>query len=93
MDFRDYSIIDLVKKIKGKEVSAHEVTSSAIANIETKDKLINAFCAVKFEEALTQADDIDKRIRKGEDVGPLAGIPIGVKDLEDAKTKGRRITI
>ena len=85
MDFRDYSIIDLVKKIKGKEVSAHEVTSSAIANIETKDKLINAFCAVKFEEALTQADDIDKRIRKGEDVGPLAGIPIGVKDLEDAK--------
>ena len=85
MDFRDYSITDLVNKIKGKEISAHEVTSSALANIETKDKLINAFCAVKDEDALTQADNIDKRIRKGEDVGPLAGIPIGVKDLEDAK--------
>lgn len=85
MDFRDYSISELAGKVQSKDISAKEITSSALSNIENQDKIINAFCAVNPEDAIKQAISLDERISKGEDVGPLAGIPIGVKDLEDAK--------
>ena len=85
MDFRNYSIEELVNKVKTKEVSAKEITQAAIDNIERIDGEINAFCATNHEDALIQAEDIDRRIQKGEEIGKLAGIPIGVKDLEDAK--------
>ena len=85
MDFRDYSISELAGKVQSKDISAKEITSSALSNIENQDKIINAFCAVNPEDAIKQAISLDERISKGEDVGPLAGIPIGVKDLEDAE--------
>jgi aspartyl-tRNA(Asn)/glutamyl-tRNA(Gln) amidotransferase subunit A len=85
MDFRDYSISELVNKVKSKEMSAREMTQAALSNIETQDKAINAFCALNAEAAIAQADAIDARLAAGEDPGALAGIPIGIKDLEDAK--------
>ena len=85
MDFRDHSISELVKKVKNKEISAKELTESALSNIEKYDAAINAFCALNSEDAIKQAETLDKKISDGEDVGLLAGIPIGVKDLEDAK--------
>ena len=85
MDFREYSIKELVNKVKSKEVSAKEMTAAALDNIDRHDKVLNTFCAINQEDALNQALALDERIFKGDDVGPLAGIPIGVKDLEDAK--------
>ena len=85
MDFREHSIQELVNKVKNKEISARELTESALSNIEKYDKEINAFCALNQEDALDQAESLDKKISNGEDVGLLAGIPVGVKDLEDAK--------
>ena len=85
MDFREHSIQELVNKVKNKEISARELTESALSNIEKYDKEINAFCALNQEDALDQAESLDKKISNGENVGLLAGIPIGVKDLEDAK--------
>ena len=85
MDFRDYSLKELVSNVQRKKISAKELTQSALNNIEKFDGEINAFCSVKPEDALLQAEHIDSAIMKGEDVGILAGIPIGVKDLEDAK--------
>ena len=85
MDFREHSIQALVNKVKNKEISARELTESALSNIEKYDKEINAFCALNQEDALDQAESLDKKISNGEDVGLLAGIPVGVKDLEDAK--------
>ena len=85
MDFRDYSISELTGKVQSKAISAKEITSAALSNIENQDEIINAFCAVNSEDAIKQAISLDERISKGENVGPLAGIPIGVKDLEDAK--------
>jgi len=84
MDFRDYSISELVQKVKSTEMSARELTQAALANIEKLDNVINAFCAVNAEDALAQADAIDSAIASGEDPGRLAGMPIGIKDLEDA---------
>ena len=59
MDFRDFSINELVNKVKSKEMSAREMTEAALSNIETMDKAINAFCALNADAALDQADAID----------------------------------
>jgi Asp-tRNA(Asn)/Glu-tRNA(Gln) amidotransferase A subunit family amidase len=85
MDFRDYSLKELVSNIQNKKISAKEMTQSALDNIEKFDSKINAFCAVNPEDAIAQAERVDSLISKGENVGKLAGIPIGVKDLEDAR--------
>ena len=85
MDFRDYSLKELVSNVQGKKISAKELTQSALDNIEKFDGEINAFCSINPEDALLQAEQIDSAIMKNEEVGILAGIPIGVKDLEDAK--------
>lgn len=65
-------------------MSARELTRHALDRISTLDEKVNAFVAVDEEAALAAAGAVDDRVAGGEDVGPLAGIPIGVKDLEDA---------
>jgi aspartyl-tRNA(Asn)/glutamyl-tRNA(Gln) amidotransferase subunit A len=65
-------------------VSARELVTAALARIDELDPRVNAFTAVDGEAALADAAALDDRIARGEEVGPLTGIPIGVKDLEDA---------
>ena len=52
--------------------------------IEAHDGAINAFVAVDAERALEQAAAVDQLAAAGVDPGPLAGVPLAVKDLEDA---------
>ena len=84
MDFRTTTVAALAEDVTAKRVSARELVSAALARIEEVDAKVNAFVAVDDEQALADAAAIDARVAAGEDVGPLAGIPIGVKDLEDA---------
>lgn len=84
MDFLSDSVLEIAARVSSGQQSAREVTAHAIARIEALNKTINAFVAWDGEKALAQADKIDQRINDGESVGPLAGIPIGVKDLEPA---------
>jgi aspartyl-tRNA(Asn)/glutamyl-tRNA(Gln) amidotransferase subunit A len=83
-DFRSENVIDLAQRVASRQVSARELVTVALDRIDAVNGDINAFVAVDGEAALLQADRIDERIAAGEDAGPLAGIPIGVKDLEDA---------
>ena len=85
MDFRTESIADLAARVRAKHISARELTSHALARIDALNPQVNAFVAVDGERALAEAAAIDERIARGDDPGPLAGIPIGVKDLEDAE--------
>ncbi|MBA2920578.1 MULTISPECIES: amidase [Sphingomonas] len=57
----------------------------AIQRIEERDSAVNAFCVRDFERAEAMAADIDERLALGEDPGPLAGVPLAVKDLEHAE--------
>lgn len=66
------------------DVSAKEVLEVFLERIEQFNEELNAFVYLDLDDAREQATDIDRRISRGEQVGPLAGIPIGVKDLEDA---------
>ena len=84
MDFRKTSVVSLVAEVQSGHYSARELTQAALDNIDRLDGELNSFCAVDPKQALIDADAIDAAIAKGESM-PLAGIPIGVKDLEDAK--------
>jgi len=84
MDFRRHTVADLAGQVRAGQVSARELVTAALEEIEVRNPIINAFVAVDADAALAAADDLDRRRIGGEDPGPLAGIPIGVKDLEDA---------
>jgi hypothetical protein len=84
MDFRDETVEALAGRVRAKDVSARELTQAALDRIEALNPKVNAFVAVDADLALADAARIDEQTAAGEDPGPLAGIPIGVKDLEDA---------
>jgi Asp-tRNA(Asn)/Glu-tRNA(Gln) amidotransferase A subunit family amidase len=74
----------LAASVRAGEVSAREVVGAALARIEAVDGRLGAFVAVDGERALAEAAAVDDLVARGEPVGPLAGVPVGVKDLEDA---------
>jgi len=84
LDFRTSSLDDLTRAVKAKEVSARELTQHSLDRIEKLDPTYNAFVAVDADRALDEADAVDRKIAEGRDPGPLAGIPLGVKDLQNA---------
>ena len=69
--------------VQDREVSAREMVEASLSVIEAQEEL-NAFVATDPERSLAEADEIDSQLASGDEVGPLAGIPFGVKDLEDA---------
>ena len=84
LDFRTSSLDDLTRAVKAKELSARELTQHSLDRIEKLDPTYNAFVAVDADRALDEADAVDRKIAEGRDPGPLAGIPLGVKDLQNA---------
>lgn len=84
MDFRDTSVEELAALVARREVTARTLTEAALARIEATNGEINAFVAVDHQRAVAEADALDRRLAAGEEAGPLAGIPLGVKDTEDA---------
>lgn len=83
-DFRGMSAAQVAAQVRSGEVSAREQVERSLAVIAATDPTIHAFVAVDAERALAEAAGIDARVAAGDEVGSLAGVPIGVKDLEDA---------
>ena len=75
-----YTIKAIQNKIKNKEVSVTEVTQSVLQRIEKADGKAKNFITVTEEEALQEAKKIDEELHKGNQLPPLAGIPMAVKD-------------
>ncbi len=73
----------LARAVRRRELSAVELVQRTLDRIAALNPRIVAFVALRAEAALAEAADLDRRIAAGEDVGPLAGLPVGVKDLED----------
>jgi aspartyl-tRNA(Asn)/glutamyl-tRNA(Gln) amidotransferase subunit A len=84
MDFQRDSVVELAEQVRLGKVSARELTAHALSRIEALNPKLNAFVAVDGEAAMAAAAAVDEAVAAGTDPGPLAGIPIGVKDLEDA---------
>ncbi|MCK4684248.1 MAG: Asp-tRNA(Asn)/Glu-tRNA(Gln) amidotransferase GatCAB subunit A, partial [Pirellulales bacterium] len=74
------SAVDLVAAIRAGDVTAVACTEAFLAQIETLNPQVNAFLSVAGSAALERASEIDDRIRSGQPIGPLAGLPVAVKD-------------
>lgn len=86
----DLSIDEVTDGIRNQHFSAEEYVSQTLERIAKLDVDIRAFVNVNTNGAIESARGIDSKIRKGEKVGHLAGITVGVKD--NISTKGLRTT-
>jgi amidase len=73
------SAIELAGLIRSKKVSAREAASAGLARLDAVNPRLNAVVDHRPEEVLAQAGRVDARIARGEDVGPLAGVPVTIK--------------
>ena len=74
------SISEIHQQLISKQRSAVEITQEALENINQLEPKLKSFICVTAEKAIAQASQVDAKIAAGEKIGPLAGIPIAVKD-------------
>jgi aspartyl-tRNA(Asn)/glutamyl-tRNA(Gln) amidotransferase subunit A len=87
-DLTSLTLADAREGLKQKSFTALELTNAHLAAME-KARVLNAYVLETPDQARAQAREADAKIAKGE-AGPLAGIPLGVKDL--FATTGVRVT-
>src|SRR5205814_8663456 len=73
----------LAEAVRRRELSPVAVVEGALGRIERLNPALNAFVALRADAALAEARALEGRLARGEDPGPLAGVPFGVKDLEN----------
>jgi Asp-tRNA(Asn)/Glu-tRNA(Gln) amidotransferase A subunit family amidase len=84
------SAYEMVEAIKRQELTSQEITEIFIERIEHINPMINAYCTTTFELAREMAKDADNRVKKGEKLGLLNGVPTSIKD--ETLIKGVRTT-
>jgi Asp-tRNA(Asn)/Glu-tRNA(Gln) amidotransferase A subunit family amidase len=77
------TVVRLAAMIARREVSPVEVLEAHLSRVERFDPTLNAFLTVDWDGARATARAAEKAVMGGEDLGPLHGVPVGVKDLED----------
>lgn len=90
MSLTDLSAAQIAARIQSKAVSCREVTDEFLSRIEALEPQVSAFVSVTGDEARRRADALDRRLASGEDIGPLGGVPVAIKD--NLCTKGVRTT-
>ena len=80
MDLLKLTALELGEKIKAKEVTVREAVDAVIGQIKEAESEIHSFVTIDEEGAYAQAEEIQKKIDVGELTGPLAGVPVAVKD-------------
>ncbi|MBS5430644.1 MAG: Asp-tRNA(Asn)/Glu-tRNA(Gln) amidotransferase subunit GatA [Lachnospiraceae bacterium] len=80
MDIQSMTAAELGKRIRSRELSAVEAADACLEQIEKMEKQVNGFVRVDREGARKQAEAVQKKMDAGELTGPLAGVPVAVKD-------------
>ena len=80
MDILSYSAVELGKAIKCGEVTAVEAMQAVLDQIDKTEETIHAYVTIDKEAALKKAAEVQKKIEAGEITGPLAGVPVAIKD-------------
>jgi aspartyl-tRNA(Asn)/glutamyl-tRNA(Gln) amidotransferase subunit A len=88
------TVVEAAARVRDRTQSAEELVRTCLDAVDRDNDRLNAFVHLDAEMALAEARAIDGAVRTGEPLGPLAGVPFGVKDLEDCAgmptTKGSR---
>ena len=79
------SASEIAQAISSHKMSALDVVEAALARVDQRDSILNAFTDVTADRARTKARAIDAAIAAGKAVGPLAGVPFAVKNLFDVQ--------
>lgn len=85
MELWQQSALELGRLIADREVSAVDVLDAILARVDEHNPVINAVVTRAADTARAEAEQVDARIADGEDLGPLAGVPITIKDLTEVK--------
>jgi aspartyl-tRNA(Asn)/glutamyl-tRNA(Gln) amidotransferase subunit A len=80
MDILDLTAVELGRKIREHEIRVVEATEASLAQIEKLEPQLNCYVTVAKEQALKQAKEVQKRIDDKTLTGPLAGVPMAIKD-------------
>ena len=90
MGIADMTAVELSAAVRAGQITAVQAAEEMLACIEERDALYNCYVTVDRAGALEQAKEVQKQIEAGELTGPLAGVPVAVKD--NLCTKGLRTT-
>ncbi len=90
MDRRDMTISAWRQQLQSGEVSSRELVDQHLKRLESSEPSLNAFVEVTADQARAEASCIDEARAAGEMLGPLAGLPLAIKD--NLCTKGVRTT-
>lgn len=88
MDLRKLTAVELAAKIKAKEVTVAQAAQAVFDCIGEREKLYHCYVTVDKEAVLRKAEEIQQKMDRGELDGPLAGVPVAVKD--NLCTEGNR---
>jgi aspartyl-tRNA(Asn)/glutamyl-tRNA(Gln) amidotransferase subunit A len=85
MDIHKLDASEIADRVRAGEVSAKEVLDAVVERIERYNEELNAIVFLDLDAARTQAAKVDERVANGDDPGALAGVPLGIKELEAVK--------
>ena len=82
MELHELDAAVVADKVRGGELRAIDVLEHHLERIERFNAKVRAFVHLDPDRARSTANEIDRRVAAGDDPGPLAGVPLGIKELE-----------
>ncbi len=90
MEIMDFTAVELGREIRSGRVRVTEAAESALRAIKERDSSVGAYLTVDEEMVMARAGEVEKKIKSGEYVSPLSGVPVAVKD--NICTRGLKTT-
>ncbi|MDD7142949.1 MAG: Asp-tRNA(Asn)/Glu-tRNA(Gln) amidotransferase subunit GatA [bacterium] len=90
MDILNMTALELGRKIKAKEITVKEAVEACLKQIDKVEDKVNSFVTIDREKAFNRAEEVQRGIEDGTYTGPLAGVPVAIKD--NMCTKGMLTT-
>ena len=80
MDMRTMTALELGRKIRAGECTAVDAVNASLGQMSALEQELNCYVTVEPEKAIERAEEVQKKIEAGELTGPLAGVPVAIKD-------------